>query len=140
MARQATDESRPLLSIVAVARDRDLTQDWLDRVLPQARQAEAEIILLGPGADRTQAGEKGLTVEKTAPELTPVLWTRGILQSRGEAVALTITDCLPASDWVSALVQALGEQPAAVAIGGTLDIAPGGGPSDWALCFLRYSA
>lgn len=68
--------------------------------------------------------------------LVPELWRDGIDAARGEIVALTISQMVPAPDWVSRL-RALHERYDAVA--GAIDPGEGLRPSDWAEYFCRYA-
>lgn len=135
------DSLHPMLSFVTVVRSRDLAVRWLERVTPQLRGLRAEIILVGPGVDPAWSTSQRVVLEpSSASALTPELWTRGILRSNGDVVVLTIADCLPADTWVAAITTGLEEAPDAAAMGGVIDLDPSGGPADWALHFLRYSA
>lgn len=68
--------------------------------------------------------------------LVPELWRDGIDAARGEIVALTISQMLPAPDWVSQL-RLLHRRYDAVA--GAIDPGEGLRLSDWAEYFCRYA-
>lgn len=128
------------LSIVAAVRRHDTGVRWLERVRPQIQGVHAEIVLVGPGVDPSWAIPGDVLVEAAEPStLTPRLWSQGITASRGRAIALTVADCLPAANWVAAIMAGLERAPDAAAIGGVIDLDPASGPADWALYFLRYS-
>jgi hypothetical protein len=129
------------LSFVVAARSRDAGARWLDRVLPQLGGTQAEIVMVGPGVDVGWSDSQHVLAEYAAESaLTPELWTRGILLSRGEVVVVTIADCLPSNTWVKAIAAGVEEASTAAAIGGVIELDASGGPADWALYFLRYSA
>ncbi|MDP8924272.1 MAG: hypothetical protein M3O34_15535 [Chloroflexota bacterium] len=141
MAVRRGDRDTPALSVVAAIHSRKAGRRWLERARPQVAAAGAQIVLVGPGADPRWARGSEVVVEVAErAALTPELWARGIVRSRGQAVALTISECLPAAGWVPAILTALGDAAEAAAVGGVLELDPRGTPADWALYFLRYSA
>ncbi|MDX6409504.1 MAG: hypothetical protein QOE13_2575 [Gaiellaceae bacterium] len=68
--------------------------------------------------------------------LVPELWTDGIERSRGAVVALTISQMLPAPDWVETIRD---QHRRFDAVGGAIDPAEGIGLADWAEYFCRYA-
>ncbi len=133
--------TRPALTIVLAAHNADVARRWLEETQVPAMAPPVQVVLVGPGLDsRPTNSEHVAVVHVSATALTPHLWTRGIMHATGDAVALTIADCRPADDWVSAILEALNEMPSVAAIGGAIDLDPRGSPADWALYFLRYSA
>lgn len=69
--------------------------------------------------------------------LIPELWGLGIRESRGKLIAITTAHCVPARDWVSAMLEA--HEGAAAAVGGAIESAESAGLVDWAVYFSRYS-
>ena len=67
----------------------------------------------------------------------PRMWQTGIEAARGEVVALTIGQCVPASDWAQRLLDAHTEPW--IAIGGAIEPHAQLGLRDWAVYFCRYS-
>ena len=67
----------------------------------------------------------------------PELWGLGIRESRGKIVAITTAHCVPAPDWVSAMLEA--HDSAAAAVGGAIESVESAGLVDWAVYFCRYS-
>lgn len=65
------------------------------------------------------------------------LWSAGILQSRGDIVALTTAHCIPAHDWIKQVLAA--HSAVAAGVGGAIDGDADSGLVDWAVCFCRYS-
>src|SRR5262249_44016743 len=68
----------------------------------------------------------------------PHLWRDGILAARGERVATTTAHCVPAADWVEALLAADLGQPAV--LGGTIENDPRSDARGCAIFLQRYSA
>jgi hypothetical protein len=76
------------------------------------------------------------TVVAAPGELVPLQWRDGIDAASGEIVALTISQMIPAPNWI----QTLREQHRTYdAVGGAIDPAPGLRLVDWAEYFCRYS-
>jgi hypothetical protein len=70
--------------------------------------------------------------------LIPSLWSKGMAVARGEIVAITIGQLVPASDWLERIRQAH-RRLDSPGIGGAIDPPRGGNVVDWATYFLRYS-
>jgi hypothetical protein len=70
--------------------------------------------------------------------LIPHLWRDGILAARGERLATTTAHCIPAADWVEALLAADLGQPAV--LGGTIENHPQSDARGCAIFLQRYSA
>ena len=68
--------------------------------------------------------------------LVPHHWRDGIDAARGDVVALTIAQMVPASDWLDSIRGVLATHDAA---GGAIDPGDGLRPSDWAEFFCRYA-
>lgn len=68
--------------------------------------------------------------------LVPQLWRDGIERSRGRVVALTISQMIPAEDWLEAVVRTHQEHDA---VGGAIDPGDGLRVVDWAEYFCRYA-
>ena len=69
--------------------------------------------------------------------LIPELWGLGIRETRGKIAAITTAHCVPARDWVSAMLDA--HAGTAAAVGGAIESAESSGLVDWAVYFCRYS-
>jgi hypothetical protein len=108
----------------------------LEALEPQ--REDAEVIVCTPRALSSQLVERfaWARVIERSDALVPVLWSAGIAASSGDAVALTIAQMVPASDWVGTLHRHLG---ACDAVAGAIE--PGGGLrlADWAEYFCRYA-
>src|SRR3972149_1792745 len=46
-------------------------------------------------------------IEFSKPALIPELWSAGIEAASGEIIAITIAQCIPASNWVSKIIESL---------------------------------
>jgi hypothetical protein len=68
--------------------------------------------------------------------LVPELWRDGIDKARGRIVALTISQMIPAVDWMDAIVR---EHETHDAVGGAIDPGHGLRLVDWAEYFCRYA-
>ncbi|HYY33525.1 MAG TPA: hypothetical protein VE693_08125 [Gaiellaceae bacterium] len=70
-----------------------------------------------------------------AGELVPELWSDGISRSQGRAIALTIGQMIPASNWIETLRTELSRREV---VGGAIDPGPDLRLTDWAEYFCRY--
>lgn len=68
--------------------------------------------------------------------LIPELWEAGIRQSAADIVAITTAHCVPAKNWLSAMLKA--HEAAVPAIGGAIENDESAGVVDWAIYFCRY--
>jgi hypothetical protein len=69
--------------------------------------------------------------------LVPELWARGILKSRGQIIALTLSSMVPDSNWAAVVRRSLGE--AVAGVGGAIEPAAAMRPLDWGIHLARYS-
>ncbi len=85
------------------------------------------------------AGKEGQIKIVCCPEgsLIPHLWRDGILTARGERVGTTTAHCIPAADWVDALLAADLEQ--AVVLGGIIENDPAADAKSRAIFLQRYA-
>ena len=70
--------------------------------------------------------------------MIPQLWSLAMAEAHGSIVAITTAHFLPAPNWIAAMHE-LHARHDAVGIGGPIDPPRGGGATDWATYFLRYS-
>lgn len=72
-----------------------------------------------------------------AGSLIPHLWRDGIRAAGAGRVALTTAHCVPAEDWIAALLAAdLGD---VAGVGGTIEADPSSSAMDWAVQIQRYA-
>jgi hypothetical protein len=110
------------LSVVIAAHDAGPNlKRCLDALTPQLPPAAMEILVVGSSGKNV-----------------PQLWSEGIGAARGRIVALTIENCVPASEWARRTIHAHACPWSAV--GGAIEIVPGANLVDWAVYFCRYSA
>jgi hypothetical protein len=134
----------PRLSIVVAARDPGTgLSTYLAALAPQLASKPVECVVAGASRDDIEARAAGLAprlraVPAPAGALVPELWTAGIDASAGRVVALTITDCIPSTGWVDAILAA--DWDAIDAVGGGFDVAAAASSRDRALLYLRYWA
>jgi hypothetical protein len=112
------------------------------RALRPALHPEVEVLFCHTAADPdvpALVGTEGhIRIIASAPgSLIPHLWRDGILAAHGERVATTTAHCIPAGDWVEALMAANLEN---AAIGGTIENDPNADTKARAIFLLRYSA
>jgi hypothetical protein len=130
----------PALSIVAAMVNGERTLDtWLAAVAPQIASGGIQTIVVSCESDArstaTPSPVDWITVRDRT--LVPTMWSEGLQRARGAVVAFTITSCVPANDWVSAILTAHAEPHAA--IGGVIDQAPNSAVADRALHLVRYT-
>jgi hypothetical protein len=113
------------------------------RALQPAAHPEVEIIFCHTQADAdvpTLVGHEGQvrTILNPDDSLIPHLWREGIMAARGERIGTTTAHCVPAADWVDALLAAgLG---ATVATGGTIENDTNANAIGRAIFLQRYAA
>jgi hypothetical protein len=127
----------PALSIVVAVKDgaANLTA-LLGATL--GRAADTEIIVCSAGPVPIADDDKLRTVSFPADTLIPHLWGDGIVRARGDRVALTTAEFVPASDWLERLHAA--DLTRWTGVGGAIDNDPKASARNWAIFFLRYSA
>lgn len=127
--------------IVASSNAAASIRDCLDSLVQQS-DTEVELIVVdnsGDGSTEIMRAQFPNVRMLTMPAqmLINELWSTGILQSRGEIVALTTAHCIPAPDWISQVREAHGTSAAGV--GGAIGGDAKSSLVDWAVCFCRYS-
>jgi hypothetical protein len=133
----------PLSIVVAGVNVRETLRPWLEAVAPQRADPGVEVLLAvtADDADFTRQVSSQFTLSDVvmlpSGALVPALWGAAIVRATGEIVAVTITACTPASDWIAAIIAA--HTTAYVGIGGVIDIAPDANVVDRALHIVRYT-
>ena len=128
--------------IVGVQHSQDNLADIMGALRPAAHP-QVEFLLCHTSADPdvpALVGKEGQVRVLRSPDdsLIPHLWRDGILAARGERVATTTGHCIPAADWVEALLAADLGQPAV--LGGTIENHPDSDARGCAIFLQRYSA
>jgi hypothetical protein len=113
------------------------------RALRPAARAEVELIFCHTLADPDVAalvGNEGQVGIVCCPEgsLIPHLWRDGILTARGERVGTTTAHCIPAADWVDALLAA--DFAGTAVLAGTIENDPTADAKGRAIFLQRYAA
>jgi hypothetical protein len=113
------------------------------RALRPASHPDVELIFCHTMADPdvpTLVGNEGHVRTVCCPEgsLIPHLWRDGILTARGERIGTTTAHCIPAADWVDALVNADLEMTPVLA--GTIENDPSADAKGRAIFLQRYAA
>lgn len=114
----------------------------------QARRRAVEILFVVPVGHPAAAVAKRFpavtVIESERSRLVPELWGLGVLQARAPIVAITISGCVPAPDWVDRTIAlhagAGGPGVADAAVGGAIEQADPAGLTDWAVYFVRYAS
>jgi hypothetical protein len=128
--------------VIGVQHAQDNLPDIL-RALRPADRPDVEFLFCHTPADpevATLAGNQSRirTIVGPRGSLIPHLWRDGILAALGDRVATTTAHCIPAADWVDALLAADLGQTAAV--GGIIQNDPQAGAEAQAIFLLRYAA
>ena len=133
----------PSITVVVAAHGLD---DAVERcVAAHVREFEPGdelFVIATPGgsgrADVSAQGRPVRLIHAPAGTLTPVLWSMGIREARGELVRVTIAPFVPASGWRAAVTAA--HDTGADAVGGPIEPAPTLRLRDSAMLFQRYRA
>jgi len=128
--------------IVAVQHSQDNLPAILDALQPAAH-SDVEFIVCHTPADPdvpTLIGNKGRVTVVCSPEgsLIPHLWRDGILAAKGERVGTTTAQCIPAADWVDALLAA--DLNAVAVVAGTIENDSHADAKGRAILLQRYAA
>jgi hypothetical protein len=131
------------ISVVVAAVNASATlRPWLDAIRPQLTARRVEVLLAACNDDAAVAAvandEHVRVVRSRAGALVPQLWGTALLEARGAIVAVTITACTPAPDWLDAIAAAHRDAPAD-GIGGVIDCRPDASVEDRALHMVRYT-
>jgi len=129
--------------VVAAVNASGTLRPWLDAIRPQLAGRRVEILLAACEDDTAvgaavQDDEHVRVLRSPAGSLVPRLWGAALLEARGAIVAVTITACIPAADWLEAVAAAHRNAPAD-GIGGVIDCLPDASVEDRALHFVRYT-
>ena len=113
-----SERSRPPLSVVVPAREGlEEVEPVLRALLPQAREAGAEVIVIG-GPPAVAPDDVRLLPDADADMYE--LRRRGIEAARGEVIAIGEDHAIPEPGWCAAVIRAHAERPEAAAIAGCL--------------------
>lgn len=132
----------PRISVAVGARDASATIRDVLAAVTGAAGVEVVVAASDPATAEIVAVEfpSVVLIRAAASALVPQLWGLAIEQSRGELVAITTAQCIPAAQWLQAIDEAALRHSAAAAIGGPVEGPLEHGPRAWAIYFLRYSA
>lgn len=126
--------------VVASCRSTRLAAETVGRLLPQCRQARAELILArsipAGGPDDTGAFDGCKVVQCPVGATLPEVRGAGIAVATGEWVALTEDNCIARPDWLERLGSVFGT--GVDVVGGTMGNAQPGRAIDAAAFFAEY--
>lgn len=131
------------LSVIVAAQDAGPNlRKCVAALVPQFPPDDMEILVVDGSDDNRARANLGSAfpvklLRGPSQANVPQLWTAGIEAAQGRIVALTIENCVPASDWAKRMLSAHEGEWAAV--GGAVEIVPEAGLVDWAVYFSRYS-
>jgi hypothetical protein len=109
----------------------------LSALAPQRNGAEVLVCEGEPSSDDLRDRFPWATFVSVPGALVPELWREGIDRSRGRVVALTISQMIPAEDWLASIERTHQDHDA---VGGAIDPAAEGlRLVDWAEYFCRYA-
>lgn len=128
-----------LTIVVAVKDATENLREITDR-LSATTQPSVQLLFVFAGEPPQAWSAQGVneTLSASADSLVPHLWRDGIRHARGDAVALTTAQCLPAEDWVASLLAA--DLTQHVGVGGPIDLDQRCSPVHKAIYLLRYIA
>ena len=137
-------ESRPALSVVVGSHNAMASiVECLEALERQRDGLDAEIIVVDNSTDGSDSviahrfrSVRLLRLESAT--FIPELWEAGIRLSTGAVVALTTAHCVPAPNWMRAILKAH-EDERYVGIGGAIENDESAGLVDWAIYFCRYA-
>jgi hypothetical protein len=111
---------RPPLSVVITAREGlEEVAAALGALIPQAEAAGVEVLVVGGPAVADPPGEPVRLVPMPTEDML-LLRRQGMLEARGEVVAVGEDHAVPREDWCEAVIRAHAEHPEAAAVVGCL--------------------
>ena len=108
----------------------------LEALGPQRDAVEVRVHEGAPSSPEFRERFPWATFQTTPGALVPHHWRDGIDSARGEIVALTIAQMIPAPDWIEQIREGLAEGDV---LGGAIDPGESLRITDWAEYFCRYS-
>ncbi len=136
-------DKTPDVSIIVASKNACQTiEDCLLSIERQKEHYSLEVIVVDQSNDGTSQFVENKfpdirLIKFPKPTLIPELWSTGIEASSGQIIAITIAQFIPASNWISSIIESL--QPPYSAVGGAIENSDTASLRDWALYFCRYS-
>src|SRR6266700_1204389 len=130
------------LSIIVGVQHAQANIPEIMRALQPTAHPEVEIIFCYTQADAdvpvlVESEGQVRTVHNPEGSLIPHLWREGIRAACGERIGTTTAHCVPATDWVDALLAA--DLGSTVAMGGTIENDPNADAIGRAIFLQRYA-
>jgi hypothetical protein len=133
---RSSSSAEPTVSVVIGSNAPGALEACLTALEPQRDGAEV-IVCEGEASDDVLRTRFPWATYVSAPgALVPELWGEGIDRSRGRIVALTISQMMPADNWLATAVRMHEEHDA---VGGAIDPSTNLRIVDWAEYFCRYA-
>jgi hypothetical protein len=132
----SNSSAEPAVSVVIASKTPEALGGCLAALEPQRGGAEVLVCEGEPAGDDLQTRFPWATFVSSPGSLVPQLWREGIDRSHGRVVALTISQMVPAEDWVQTIVRTQQDYDA---VGGAIDPGEDLRLVDWAEYFCRYS-
>ena len=133
---KSNSSPNPAVSVVIGSNAPHVLEGCLAALEPQRGDTEVLVLEGVPSSHVLRERFPWATFLEVPGALVPELWRDGIDSARGEIVALTIAQMIPAPDWLDAIGRA---QEGHDAIGGGIDPGRDLRLVDWAEYFCRYA-
>jgi hypothetical protein len=133
---RSSSSPEPTVSVVIGSNAPAALPACLAALEPQRDGTEVLVCEGKPAAEDVRLRFPWATFVASPGSLVPQLWRDGIERSRGRIVALTISQMVPASDWLSTVIRMHQDHDA---VGGAIDPGEDLRLVDWAEYFCRYS-
>ncbi len=133
---RSSSSAEPAVSVVIGSNAPGALPACLSALEPQRDGAQVLVCEGEPSGDELHTRFPWATFVSVPGALVPELWREGIDRSQGRVVALTISQMIPAEDWLASIVGTHEEHDA---VGGAIDPGDGLRLVDWAEYFCRYA-
>lgn len=131
-----SDGGEELTVVVASSAPEASLRSCLGALDEQRARAQVVVVEADPSSEDLRERFSWAEFLPCPDALVPEMWREGIAHARGRIVALTISQMIPASDWVETIIRAHDQHDA---VGGAIDPADDLRLVDWAEYFCRYS-
>ncbi len=131
----------PEISIVVGASEQGETLTrCLEALSHQISNVRAELIVVVPEKAPELTITNGAVLRVPGDPLVPQLWGAGIERAMAPLIAVLSGQCIPAANWIEAILTLSTTHPSASGYGGPINLAEGARRFDQAVYFSRYGA